>query len=213
MVRQSADPFGSRRAERGPGWAGIAAGLLVVAAGVAATVAGIAGAVDTAGAIEEDAVGRGVVRELSATAGVVAFTVPAGDRRDYTVYLLFDGVERNSVVQELMVRDTGCVAVLPDAAETRFRGARQGTAATVGQASSVGHFSSQPGRVRVRCAYVSGTRRSERTRADAVPYVVTPGTPGEAGADVVLILAGVFGAIGGGFLAWWGWTRRRVYQR
>jgi hypothetical protein len=213
VVRQSADPFGSRRAERGPGWVRIVLGALVVAAGIAAAVAGIAGAVDSAARIEDDAAARATVSAVDHPAGATGFTVPGGERRDFSVYLLFDGVESNSTVQELMVRDTGCVATLPDGVETVFRGARQGSAATLGKASSVGHFSSQPGRVRVRCAYTSGTRRSERVRADAVPYVVTPGTPGEAGADAIVIVAGVFGAIGGGFLAWWGWTRRRVYQR
>jgi hypothetical protein len=207
VVRQSADPFGSRHAERGPGWLRIVVGLAVVAAGVAATVVGISGAVAAAGDVEDDAVGRAGLRDT------VTFTVPDGRRRAYSVWLLFGGVERNSVVRELMVRDTGCTATLPDGARTVFRGARQGTAATLGDASSVGHFSSQTGTVTVRCEYVSGTRRSERVRADDVPFVVSPGTPGEASADVVWIVGGVFGALGGAYLAWSGWRRRRVFSR
>ena len=210
MVRQAADPFGGGALERGRGWVRIALGALLVAAGLAPVVAGIAGAVGTANDIEDDAVGRATVR-AGEVRDVVRFTVPQGERRDYTVYLLFDGVENDSVVQELMVRDTGCAATMPDGVETRFRGARQGVSATLGKASSVGHFSSQPGAVRVRCAFVSGTRRSERRRAESVPYVVTPGRPSEAAGGALLIVAGVFGALGGGFLGWWGWSRRRRF--
>ena len=208
MAGQPPDPFGSRRSARGPGWVRIVSGVLLVLAGVATTVAGIVTAVGAGRAIEDDAVGRATVRS-GEVRDVVRLTVPDGERRRYTVYLLFDGVESNSTVQELMVRDTGCAATLPDGVETRFRGARQGVSATLGDASSVGHFSSQPGAVRVRCAYISGTRHSERARAETVPYVVTPGTPGDATSGVLLILLGTTGMIGGGFVAWWGWSRRR----
>ena len=212
MVGQSADPFGSLATERGPGWVRVALGALLVVAGIVLTIAGIRDAVDAAGRIEDDAVGRATVR-ADVARDAVQFTVPEGGRREYTVYLLFDGVESNSEVRELMVRDTGCIATLPDGVETKFRGARQGVAATLGDASSVGHFSSQPGAVLVRCAYVSGTLSSERRRADVVPYVVTPGTPGEASAGVLLIVGGVFGALAGGALVWWGWSRRRRFSR
>ena len=208
-VGRRADPFGSRATERGPGWIRIALGALLVVAGVATAVAGIVDAVASAGRIEDDAVGRATVRS-GEVRDVIRFTVPEGERQRYTVYLLFDGVESNSTVRELMVRDTGCAVDLPDGAETTFRGARQGVSATLGDASSVGHFSSQPGPVRVRCAYITGTRHSERVRDD-VPYVVTPGTPGEASAGALLIVGGVFGALGGGALAWWGWSRRRKF--
>ena len=208
-VGRTADPFGSRAAERGPGWVRLVLGALLVVAGVAAAIGGIVAAIDAAGRIEDDAVGRATVRS-GEVREVVRFAVPEGERRRYTVYLLFDGVESNSTVRDLMVRDTGCAATLPDGVETTFRGARQGVSATLGDASSVGHFSSQPGRVRVRCAYTSGTRSSQRVRDD-VPYVVTPGTPGQASAPIALILGGVFGALAGGALAWWGWSRRRKF--
>lgn len=88
-------------------------------------------------------------------------------------------------------------------------GARQGVAATLGNAASVGHFSSQPGRVAIACAYTSGTRSSERRRPDAVAFVVTPGTPSWADGGVLAIIGGVSAALLGGFLAVWGWRGRR----
>jgi hypothetical protein len=66
-----------------------------------------------------------------------------------------------------------------------------------------------PGRVRLHCSYTAGSLRSERRRFDTVPYVVTPGRPTVAGDGTLLIVAGVFGAIGGGFLAGWGLLGRR----
>ena len=206
MVEQSADPFGSRPSPRRFGWAGVVVGLLLVLGGIAATIAGIAGAVDSFGAIEDDAVGRATVR-AGEVRDTVTFEVPPGDRRHYTVWVLFDGLTSNSDIRELAVRDTGCAAVLPDGVETRFRGARQGTSVTIGDASTVGHFSSQPGRVEVRCAYITGTLRSERQRPDALPYVVSPGKP--SGADTLTILGGVFGALAGGLVFFLGWRRRR----
>ena len=148
------------------------------------------------------------MRDLESEVDRIAFTVPEGDRRHFTVYLLFGGVENNSEDQDLAVRDTGCEATMPDGVVTRFRGARQGTSLQLGDAASVGHFSSQPGEVAVRCAYLTSTRSSRRRRPDTVPYVVTPGKPGGADGDVLMTIGGVFVAIGGGFLAWLGWRRR-----
>jgi hypothetical protein len=211
-VSQADDPFGSRHRERGPGWLRIVAGLLIVLGGIGLTVYGIAGAVDAAGKVEGDAVGRATVRD-NEVRDVVRFTVPEGERRRYTVWMLFDGYTSNDDLRELMVRDTGCAVDLPGGDETRFRGARQGTSVVLGDAATVGTFTSAAGEVRVRCAYITGTLRSERRRESGVPYVVTPGGPSEFGSDVLLIVGGVFGAIGGGIIAAWGWSRRRRYLR
>ena len=207
-VRSDDDPFGSRRPTvRRRAWIRVALGAVAVAGGIALAIDGIAGTVDTREQLEDGSVGRGAVRGTG-LGEPVAFEVPPGERRHFTVYLLFGGIENNSEVQDLAVRDTGCNALLPDGAQTRFRGARQDVAVTIGHAASVGHFSSQPGRVEVRCGYVSGTRSSERLRPDDVPYIVSPGKPGETVADALRIVGGVFGAIGGGLLLWWGWRRR-----
>ena len=206
--RYAADPFGSRPTVRRRGWLRVALGAALLAGCVALAISGISGAVDSREELEEDAVGHGTVRE--GLGEPVPFVVPEGERREYSVYLLFGGIESNSDVQELAVRDTGCVAHLPDGAQTRFRGARQDVSTTIGSASSVGHFSSQPGAVFVRCGYVSGAVGSESRRPGAVPYIVTPGSPGEVGAHVLAIIGGVFGAIGGGALLLWGWHGRRV---
>ena len=204
------DPFGSRPQprRREVGWLLLALGVLLLAGGIAASIAGIVGAVGNRDAIEDDAVGRGTVRDLDSEVDRIAFAVPEGDRRHFTVYLLFGGVENNSEDRDLAVRDTGCEATMPDGVITRFRGARQGTSVQLGDAASVGHFSSQPGEVAVRCAYLTSTRSSRRRRPDTVPYVVTPGKPSGLTGDVLMIIGGTFAAIGGGFLGWLGWRRR-----
>lgn len=204
------DPFGSRPKPRRR-WSGLPLlllGVLVILGGIAATVSGIAGAVGSRSAIEDDAVGRGTVRDLDAEVDRIVFRVPGGERRDFSVYVLFGGVESNSEVQEVAVRDTSCEATLPDGVVTRFRGARQGTSLQLGDAASVGHFSSQPGEVAVRCAYLTSTRSSRRQRPEALPYVVTPGKPSGITGDALLIVAGVLAGIGGGVLTWLGWSRR-----
>lgn len=184
-------------------------GVALLVAGVGFAVSGILQAVDSGRRIESDAVGRGTIRD-GGRADAVAFEVPAGGRRDYSVYLLFSGgTFRNEENDDLTVRDTGCLATMPDGARSEFRGARQGVAATIGDAASVGHFSSLPGRVVVSCAYTSGSRRSRRTRPDTVEWVVTPGTPDFLGSGVVAIVGGVTGALAGGFLFVWGWRGRR----
>ena len=159
-------------------------------------VAGILDAVDAAGRIEDDAVGRATVRE-----GEVAMPCSSPCRRASGATTPSTSVRRrqwNSEVHELRSRDTGCTATMPDGAETRFRGARQGVSATLGDASSVGHFSSQPGAVTRPVRLLPGALRSGRRRADVVPYVVTPGTPNGVESGVGLILGGVTAALLGG---------------
>lgn len=202
------DPFGSRPSVRRRGWIRTVLGAALLIGGIAATAAGIVEAVGAHGRIEGDAVARGVVRADAAPA--VAFEVPPGERRRYSVYVLFDeGLFSNEETEDLTVRDTGCVAKLPDGAETVFSGSRQDVAATLGDAASIGHFSSQPGPVRVRCGYTGGTRRSERRRPDEIAFVVTPGRPSLTGSGVLTILGGVAAGLLGGFLAAWGWRGRR----
>ncbi|MDW5597344.1 hypothetical protein VSS74_23555 [Conexibacter stalactiti] len=202
------DPFGSRPSVQRRGWIRLVLGVVLLVGGIAGLAVGIVQAVGAHGRIEGDAVGRGIVRE-GGRGGALAFEVPPGERRHYTVYLLFEGLFSNDEVQELAVRDTGCLATMPDGVQTAFRGARQGVAATLGNAASVGHFSSQPGRVTIACAYTSGTRSSERRRPGAVAFVVTPGTPSWVGSGVLTILGGVAAGLLGGFLAVWGWRGRR----
>ena len=142
-VRAPADPFGARPRARGGAWVRIVLGAPVLGAGLVAIGLGIAGAVQASARLHDDAVGR------AAVPGAVTFVNGASERRSYTVYLDFDGVTGNSTVQELAVRDTACAATMPDGVQTRFRGAVQGSSMTLGSAASVGHFSSQPGRVTV----------------------------------------------------------------
>lgn len=202
------DPFGSRPTRRRPGWIRVIAGALLISGGVAVGVVGVARAIESGAAIEGDAVARGEVRE-DREQRAVAFTVPAGDRRDYTVYLLLRGRAGDENRRDLTVRDTACVARMPDGVETRFRGARQDASTTIGDATSVGHFSSQPGRVAVVCAYTTGTRSSRRIRPQRAEYVVTPGTPLAMGLGIAMGVGGITAAVAGGFLLAWGWRRRR----
>lgn len=202
------DPFGARPTQRKPGWIRVVLGSLVVVGAIAMTVVGGLRAIEAGAGIEDDAVARGEVRE-DGEGRAVAFTVPAGERRDYSVFLLLRGRDNDEDRQELIVRDTACVAEMPDGVETAFRGARQTSATTIGDASSVGHFSSQPGRVTVFCGYSDGTRSSRRIRPEVAAYVVTPGTPGAMSIGIVMLVGGVLLAGGGWYLARWGWRRRR----
>ena len=204
------DPFGSRPSRRSPGWVRVILGGLLVVASVALIVVGIGKTVESGSGIESDAVARGEVRESVEQTRAVTFEVPPGERRDYTVYLLLTGRDGWENRRDLTVRDTACVAEMPDGVQTRFRGARQGSSTTIGKASSVGHFSSQPGRVAVVCAYTSGTRSSRRIRPETAAYVVTPGTPGEMGLGIAMIVGGATVLVGAGFLIAWGMRRRRT---
>ncbi|MBJ7331590.1 MAG: hypothetical protein JHC95_16975 [Solirubrobacteraceae bacterium] len=200
-------PVGSVVMEHQRGWVRIVLGGLLLLAGVAAAVYGVGMAITTGGNIKGDAVARGEVREEGG--GAVAFTVPAGERRDYTVYLLLKGRDADENQADLIVRDTSCVAEMPDGVKTEFRGARQNVAATIGNSASVGQFSSLPGRVVVFCGYSDGTRSSRRIRSERIEYVVTPGTPAQASAPVLVIIGGVTVGLLGGFLLGWGWIGRR----
>jgi hypothetical protein len=202
------DPFGSRPSVRRRGWLRMVLGVAALVGGIVVAVFGILEAVESSGNIEGDAVARGTV---SVGAQPLTFDVPAGGTRDYTVYLIFP--KGNFVNRELeedaAVRTTTCRATRPGGDTHTFRGSRQGVAQTIGRASTVGHFASAPGQVRLHCAYVDGSRRSNRRRFDSVPYVVTPGKPTFTGGGTLLIVGGVFGAIGGGFLFGWGWKGSR----
>ncbi len=204
------DPFGSRPSVRRRGWVRLALGVVLLLGGVVATGAGILEAVDTYGKIEDDAVARGVIQDGRA-AQALEFTVPDGGKRDYTVYLIFD--DGNYVNRELeedaAVRSTVCQATRADETSASFTGSRQGASVRIERSASIGHFAAVPGSVRVGCAYGPSSRRSERRRPDRVDYVVTPGKPSVAGGGTLLIVGGVFGAIGGGFLFAWGWRGSR----
>lgn len=205
------DPFGSGSSRRRRGWIRIGLGVLLLVGGIGAAIFGIVQATTEYDRIDEDAVARGTVRD-TARPDALRFVSPGPGRRDYTVYLRTGGLGLDSDDEDLTVRDTACVATMPDGVETRFRGARQDIAVTLGSAASVGHFSSQPGTVRVVCAYSSGSRGSRRVRPDAVPFVVTTGRPTLIGGGVLTIVGGVTVALLGGFVLAWGLrgsTRRR----
>ena len=189
-------------------WA-IILGAVGLIAGIVLAIVGIAEAVDTHGAIEGDAVARGVVSEQSQP---VTFEVADGAERDYTVYLTFEkgNYVNRQLEEDASVRTTSCDAALPDGRTHSFRGSRQGVSQRIERAATVGHFSTSPGRVRLHCAYERGLRRSRYRRFDTVDYVVTPGKPTVAGGGTLLIVGGVFGAIGAGFLLGWGLLGRRV---
>ena len=198
-------PVPSRPATRERGWVGVVLGAVLLVGSLAATAYGIADAVHDYGALEADAVARGEVREGAVEP--VAFRVPEGERQRYTVYLEFGGVESDSVLQERAVGDTDCVVVLPDGVETTFTGARQGFSMQLGDRASVGHFSSQPGPVAVRCAY--GTQVRERGRPAVVPFLVAQGSPSELMGSVLWVLGGVAAGLLGGVLLWLGLRGRR----
>lgn len=206
------DPFGAQPSVRRRGWVRIVLGALLLAGGIAVVALGIVRAIEHRQAIDDNAVARGTVR-AGDVGRPLAFRVPPGERRRYTVYLLFGGVVSNSEVQELAVRDTGCAARMPDGVMTRFRGARQTVSETIGDAASVGTFTSLPGPVAIVCGYTSGTRGSRRRRPDAVPYVVTEGGQGMTVTGVLAIIGGTGAALAGGGLLAWGLVGRRARVR
>jgi len=201
------DPFGSRPTRRRRGWIRIVAGAVLLVAGIAAAVAGILSAVAERDRIETEAVARGVIRDGEPG---TPLTFRAREGGEYTVYLIFAGKVGNTTREERAVRDTACTAARPDGTQTDFRGSRQGVATTIGRASSVGHFSTPPGGVAIRCEYAQGSRRSRRLRTDAVAFVVTPGAPSFFGGGVLTIVGGVFAGLAGGFLLGWGLIGKRV---
>jgi hypothetical protein len=202
------DPFGARPSRRRAGWVRIVGGLLLVVGGIAASIAGLVGTLATGQDIENRAVARGEVAE-GRPITPVTFTVPPGEKRAYSIYLLFGGFVSQEPKQELTVRDTQCQIRLPGGQTTVFRGARQGAAAEIGQAASVGHFTSAPGRAGAFCHYTAGTRSSRRLRPERVAYVVTPGRPSDGFADIGLIVGGVLAATAGGIAVASGARRRR----
>jgi hypothetical protein len=204
------DPFGSLPSVRRPGWVRIVLGALALVGGIVAAVVGILDAVETGGKIEKDAVARGVMMVSDGEFGApVTFAVPAGESRGYTVYLIFDDNIDSDGEESAAVRDSRCQVKLPNERLVTFGGNRQGVSNTFDRASSIGTFSSPPGAVEVRCAYAPGARRSRRVRPERVDYVVTPGVIDGLGGGTGLIVAGVFVAIGGGFLLRWGLRGRR----
>jgi hypothetical protein len=208
VIAGGADPFGARPARRRRRALRILLGIPLELAALVAIGAGIADVVRSGGSLREDAVARGTV--TARAAAPAGFTVPAGERQSYTVYLDVDGVGTRSDVLDLAVRDTTCTATMPDGVRTVFRGARQGSSMTIGDLASVGHFSSQPGAVRVACAYTEGTPQSRRVRPDPVPFLVTPGTPGELTGGVLKIIGGAFGLLLAGWLVVTGLRGRRT---
>lgn len=191
------------------GWVRVALGAVIVLAGLVAVVLGIVRVVQDNARIDGDAVGRGQVGRTAAT-GPATFTVPAGGRRDYTVYLRLGDLDLDTDDQDAVAGDTSCVALLPGGGRTAFDGARQGVSVTLGSSVSVGRFSSGPGRVAVRCGFGGVT---SAVGADAVPFVVTPGEPSGTVGGIVAIIAGAIVLSGGSVLLAWGILAGRRRRR
>jgi hypothetical protein len=204
----AADAFGERpaRRRRGRGRLRLVAGAVLLVAALAAVVAGTVQAITTGARIDADAVVRGTVRAGGEAPG--AFTVPAGDRRRFTVYLRFDSLFSTEEEQDRAVRDTACAATMPDGVVTAFRGSRQTVAATIGTSASVGTFSSLPGRVRVDCRYAEGSWSSRH--GEPVRFVVAPGAASFTASGVLTIAGGVTVGLLGGWLLLTGLRRRGV---
>lgn len=186
----------------------VVAGVLLVIVGIAGVVGGIVRAVGDSARIEDDAVGRGVLRE-GASPDAVVFTVPDGGSQDYTVYLRLGGLGVEADDQSLVAGDVSCDVRLPNEGRTGFSGSRQGVSVALGSSVSVGHFSSGPGRVRVRCAFDRGDSRAGVIRAGDVPFVVTAGRPSGAIGGVIAIIGGAFVLAFGIGIAIWGFVATR----
>jgi len=201
MSRPGGLDLGGGRPPRG-GALLIALGAVLLMAGLVIGGYGIVRAVQSNAAIEDDAVATGVV---SAVPGEpVRFE---SDADELSVYLDFDGVTDNSVVQERASGAVGCLVSGQDGSSESFSGARQGTAATVGDYVSVGSFSIPSGEI--SCVYTSASS----ALPGEVPYVVTLGGTGAAAWPVFIIIGGVTVALLGGWAAVGGWLRRRRAAR
>jgi hypothetical protein len=195
--------FGERQ-PKGGGTVLLVAGLLVLVAGILGAAYGIGQAIGQAGAITDDAVARGFVRPGFGQA--IAFETP---RPKLTVYLDFDGITSNSVVYDDASGATSCEVTARDGSVRTFTGARQGTAATIGDLVSVGSFEVPSPSGRIRCGYT----RSGGGLPSEVPFLLTPHSTGEVVVPVLIIIGCVFAAIGGGWAAFVGRSRRRKRAR
>ena len=111
------------------------------------------------------------------------------------------------MVQERAAGAVGCLVTGTGESSASFSGARQGTAATVGDYVSVGSFSISSGEI--SCAYTSAASGVP----GEVPFVVTLGGTGAAVWPVLLIIGGVTLGLLGGWIGFLGWARRRRAQR
>lgn len=179
--------FGRPPARRGGGVL-LALGVLALGAGLAALAFGISLAVGQAGALAEDAVATGVVGDAP-----VAFASEPGK---LTVYLDMDGITDNTEEFDRISAATDCTATARGF-EDAFSGARQGTAATLGDYVSVGSFTLPTSSGRIAC-------RGPRT-----PFLLTPHTTGELFVSVGIIIAGV--AVAG--LGAWAAVAARLRRR
>ena len=193
------------------GYVRILVGTVLLVGGVAGAVVGIVDSVGFRSDAFDHAVGRGVLEGVGPTDPVIFVTDDAtGD--DFTIFLDTPDLG-NSVHLEREVQSTECVVRRSDGTEKEILGRRQGTASDIGGLMSVGGFSATPGETTVTCGWRSPVRRLDRGRADSRVFLVSPGTPSEAGDGVILAIAGVFMAIGGGALLAWGLHGRRELRR
>lgn len=168
------------------GWLRVLFGVVALVAGLIAVGTGIVSVVGERERIEDEAVARGVVGETA--------TFQATQARRYTVYLIFGGRIGNDLREERVIARTACAT----SSGASFTGSRQGSAVTLGRASTVGRFDAPAGEIAVRC---SGPY--------AENYIVTPGGASLMG-GVLLIVGGAFLAVGGILLLIWGLVGRRV---
>lgn len=193
------------------GWVRVALGAALLAGGIAAAASGILTSIEFRSNALDDAVGQGRLEGVGPT-DPVSFIVDDATGEDFTIFLDTPGTG-NSTHLEREVRSTECTVARSDGTEQEVLGRAQGAASDVGGLRSVGGFSATPGETTVTCGWRPPVRRLDRGRADSRTFLVSPGAPSLAADGVVVILAGVFTAIGGGALLAWGLHGRRELAR
>jgi hypothetical protein len=156
---------------------------------------GITLVIGQAKGISGDAVARGT------TGTSLAF-----ESRDpsLTVYLNQDGIANVNDIDDRLSAATTCTVTASGGYEHSFSGARQGTAATLGDWVSVGSFTLPGSAGRITC-----TMRPSGIVGATLPFVVTPHSPGEAFKSIGAIIGGAFIGAAGIVLAIVGYRRRR----
>ena len=170
-------PVVSRR--RGPGsWALLVGALTIDMIGIALVIAGVVLLTSTHSATMANPAAAGTI----GSDNPVVVDVPPGGPRNYTIWLIQDGIE-NSEVLEDQVASTTCV-VRTAAGEEELSGAFQSTSVAIGDEHSIGWFAAPPGETRVRCGWTRAARTDDRA------FVITEGTPDIALWPIVLMVAG-----------------------
>ncbi len=180
-------PVVTRR--RGPGtWALLVGALTIDLIGIALVVAGIVITTSTHSATMANPAATGRI----GSDNPVVVDVPPGGPRNYTIWLIQDGIENSEVVED-QVASTTCV-VRTDAGEEELSGARQSTSVAIGDEHSIGWFAAPPGEARVRCGWTRAARSEGRA------FVITEGTPDIALWPIGLMVAGGVMSVAGTFV-------------